>query len=371
MKLPTASELPRASVCPGSFALPQARTTSEDAEAGKDRHAVIEAQVVAGELDDLPPAVRRLIPAGALVAAEVAVAYNPTTGTARQMGVGAQRDYTRTDDEMAGTIDLLAVAGDKVVVVDWKGRSSVGAPERNAQVMFYALAAARIYDVTEVTIAVSYIAGGTEDAPTAVRVVDILDLDAFALRLRRIIAAIEEQRSRPMPDVTESRHCQYCPARHACPSRVALARRVLDGDEANAMAIVRPLDDETAARLYHDIKRAKGILHQLEKAVYARAAEAPIPLGDGRYFGRYTKTGNEKLDGDIVFQVVAERMGRDVADLAVTRHATKKALHEAVRDGKAERELLDEVRKRGGASKESKDDVGEYLAALPAGENAA
>lgn len=356
-------------MCPGSAALPQSRTSSEYAEQGRDNHDDMESAVHDGDYSRLPDEVQAALAEYDVIQAEVAVAFDVATGEARELGVGVKAYEGLAPFEIPGRMDLLALdaARTRALVLDWKLYSDADW----TQLLFYALAIARCYRLDEVTVAFVYLGTGRVHW----RTLDALDLDAFSIRLRDLHERVaKEQRKltlNVLPDTNEGKWCRYCPASPSCPSRVALARRVLDGNEANAMALVRPLDDASAARLYHDIARARSILEQLSKAVYARAAESPIPLGGGTYLGKTTKYGNEKLDGDVVWQVVSDRFGRDLADLAVTRSATKKALHEALRDGKTERDVLDEVRRRGGARRDDKEDIAVYQASLPGGDGAA
>jgi hypothetical protein len=370
----SASSLPRLFACPGSAALPQARTTSEWAEAGTERHAEKETAVGAGDLEFLPPAIRELIPEGATVLAEVAIAYDLATGRARVLGVGLGRHYgALAPTEIPGTIDLLAIAPGRLVVVDHKGYLDVGGAEQNEQIGFYALAAARAYGIDDVTVAVSY-----EARRPSIGELDALDHDALHARLVRLRDRIAMQRatvaSGRMPDVSESANCRYCPGSHACPAKVALVRRLVTGGEADDLELMLPLDDDTAREAYVRLGHAKNLLKRIERAIYARAADAPIPLGDGRFFGRRTKPGNEELNGEVVHQVLVEKYGVATADTAVTREATKTSLKEALRfvagKGKltaAEKDVLAEVRARGGAKREDKESMVEFSLGLDEG----
>ncbi len=367
----SASALPRLFACPGSAALPSARTVSEWADAGAERHTEKEVAIALGDYDDLPEKVRALIPPDVTsVRAEVAVAYD-LRGRARELGVGLGRKYGALSNwEIPGTIDLLILAPGRAVIVDWKGWEDVAGPADNEQTLLYALAVARIYSLDEVTVAIAYLGEGKQRVPTAT--LDVLDLDAFAASLDKLTDAIAEQRNRVaaggLPDVSEGRQCKYCPAAHACPAKVALVRRLVNGGEAESLEMMIPLDDATARLAYERLGHAKNLLKRIERVLYARAAEQPIPLGEGRYFGKRRKMGNESLVGDVVYRVVRERYGQAVADQAVTREATKKALKEALGKvvGKGqvaneERAVLDMVRSNGGSKREEREAVEEYV----------
>jgi hypothetical protein len=371
----SASALPRLFACPGSAALPQARTVSQWADAGTERHLEKEVAVALGDYDDLPEKVHALIPADAIsVRAEVAVAYNVLTGTGRELGTGLGRKYGQLEPgEIPGTIDLLILAPGRAVIVDWKGWEDVAAPADNEQTLVYALAVARAHGLDEATVAIAYLGEGKERVPQAT--LDVLDLDSFASSLERLHGAIEGQfrrvQSGQMPDVSEGRQCKYCPAAHACPAKVALVRRLVTGGEADALEMMTPLDGDTAREAYIRLGHAKNLLKRIERALYAHAAETPISLGGGRFFGKRTRLGNESLDGDVVYSVLREAHGQKVADLAVTREATKKSLRAALATvtpkgglASAEKQTLDEIRSRGGSRREEREVVEEFYLAL-------
>lgn len=373
----TASALPRLAVCPGSAALPQAETTSELADAGTVRHSAVETAVIEGRLDDIPEAVRDLITPGSLASAEVAIAYNWRTGAARHLGLGARRDYAVAADEIPGTIDLLIVNGRRVVVVDYKGHEDIGAPDEHEQSMLYALAASRIYDADEVTLVIAYIGQGVESARIRRVTVDAIELISFATRVTKIMKAVAEQleavRGHRLPDVRESRHCKYCSSVAACPAKTALIRRLVSGEESDELSLLLPLDDEAARFAYERLGQARQLLKRIESAIYARAAESPIPLGGGRWLGKHTKPGVERLDGDTTYDIVRDMHGQAIADLAVERKATKTGIRAALKEAgvkplaKAEAAVIAAVRAAGGATKESTETVGEFVAALTDG----
>lgn len=359
----TASALPRLFRCPGSAALPIANTTSEWAEAGTSRHAEMEDAIEDGNLDEIPAGVRALIPADATsVRAEVAVSYDVATGKGRELGVGIARDYQGLGPfEIPGTIDLLALAPGRALIADWKGWEIVGAPDTNEQTLHNAIAVARAHNIDEVTIAIGYLGrGGVVSAQ-----LDTFEIDAYAGRLRQLHLDVADQVNRAkagrMPDVYEGAHCKYCPAAHTCPAKVALIRRLISGQETDEMELMLPLTAESARDAYERLQAGKQLLKRIERAIFAFADKDPIPLGDGKWFGKHKTYGNEKLDGDTVYQVVREKFDQETADRAVARKATKAKLKEVLQLASAERDVLDEVRKRGGSKREEKEEVGEFI----------
>lgn len=368
----TASSLPRAAVCPGSVAMPQSESPNEHSDDGAANHATLEAAVTQGRLEDLPDEVSALIPQGALVAAEVAVIYNFVTNKARCVGVGIGRAYEYdAATEIAGTIDLqIVVDGVRATVVDYKRWEDVGAPDENEQTMFYGLATARLFGLSEVTLVVAYVRQDEHGdivlaRPLVTRVADEIDLDAFVERLRWIAGRVREQMGRTRPDVRESKHCRWCNATADCPAKTALIRRLVSGSESDELEMLMPLNEETAAVAWERVGHAQNLLKRITRALYAFAKDRPFRLANGRMVGTYEKIGNESLDGDVVHAVVTEKHGRDVADKAVAYTATKKRLETALKGSvpvlaRAKEDVLAEVRRRGGAHRKREVDVGEY-----------
>lgn len=382
----TGSAFPRLFACPGSEALPQARLTSTAATDGTKRHADVEAIIKAGRLSELPDRIRALIPTGAMVASEVAFAWDPITGKARQLGVGLGRDYSGAKPhEIPCTTDILIVAGDYVCVIDLKGHEDVGAPDENEQVLFEAMTAARAYDVDGAVAAIAYIGPGLEDPFVSVRTLDALDLDAFAGRALRLLAEIEVQIAKvargQQPDVNQSDACKYCPARAAgaCPADAALLVRINTGEEAIALESLLA-DDATAAEALRRWRIAKKLVDTIGARLYARAAQRPIPVGEGVVFGRRVKPGDRAYDGKLVHAQVAERYGRHIADAAVTLKATQKQLTEALKladippgksVSKAKEEILDAVEEAGGMTRKESESYEEFPLALPSAKDTA
>lgn len=383
----TISALPRAAACPGSEALPHANTSSEDSDTGVDNHATAEAIVRSRQFEKLPRELLALIEPGAQLMPEHAVAYNLATDTARSLNV-LDREYDTafpplTDDEVPGTVDLLILTDSdspmhppRLTVVDYKYRSDVGSPEENEQLMGYALAAARLFQTESVTVVVAYI--DTDDEgnlvllrPLVVRQLDGIDLDAFAAKLRDIVAAVRAQRAKAIPDVREGKGCRHCPALVHCPAKHTLLVRITTGQERDELEAMLPLTPATVALAYERWKHAEHLLKRIRGAIFAYASEIDVPLGNGRVLGRRTKLGPTALDGDVVYSIVREKYGQEVADQAVTREATQARLEVVLKArgikplAPAMRELMTEVAKRGGSKRPPKETTDEHALELP------
>ena len=351
----TASKLELARLCPGHASLPQHDSRSVDAEAGVERHKAWEVDITAGripeELDERWPDV--------VWESEVPFAWDMATGHGRQLVKGQHRDYAGLGPfEIAGTADVVGRGPHQLVVVDRKGFDRVPAAVANLQTGIAALAFASIHHRDVVQVGIYY-----EAAPFDVAELDVFSLEAMAETIRLVMRTSASDKA-----LNEGEHCKYCPAFGSCPKKQKLALEVMTETPDERLAMLLPLrDDATAANAYAFAERLRELLKRLDAAVYARANEAPIPLGDGLMFGKVSKLSNEKLDGDVVYAVLKELHGQEVADAAVIRSATKDRIKKAlsVIGGRGqvaamERSTMAEVRNRGGAKREMRDSFDEY-----------
>ena len=342
----SASALPRLLACVGGEVLPRIHTSSAHADAGVARHAAYEAAALAGDIASLPERVQTLIDDDMELLPEYAIAYDTNSGAVRALGQGLERGYgALADDEIPGTLDLVAIGPERVLVVDFKGFLPVDA---TAQIMFGALAMSKLLgrDVIETAI--------IPEMGSAVRATyDTFDLAAFAARLKTLRPKIERQRERvgagEQPDVSAGSWCRHCPARMACPTTTAAIRTI----EANPDR--GPVTGEEMTRLYQLTRRVSAWLADANAAIYGYTEDYAIDLGDGRIYGRRPTKGRESLDGDIAYTVIRELHGQDIADAAVARDASKKSINEALGlvagKGQIKRTVdaaLEAIRARGG-----------------------
>lgn len=384
----SASQLERLSKCPSSAAMPQIQTSTKWSTRGTAVHHYIEVARTKGRdaaleaVDEEHHELCSVIDLEALpegvFAAEVAFAYDVATGEARELGRGRERQYGPLGPfEIPGTADAVAVSMDAVFVPDWKtGWSEVQPPERNKQLRFLALAAARAYRRDTALVEVVRI---REDG-SAWRLgakLDEFDLAVIAAELRDLHFTIEARRAQfargEELEVHEGAWCRYCPAYVYCPAKTRLIRELGTGnDPAAQIARLDPrraLDQEQLAHAWRKLKVAKGVLGRIEAGLREHAKRHPIPLGDNAYLGLQEVTGNELLDGRIAWRVVAEQRGREVADEVVEHKMTKKAIDKAVRktlkQGEkikhANESILTAIRNAGGASRKSSRKVVEFV----------
>lgn len=357
----SASAVPRLLACPGSAHLPHKDYRTAFAEAGTDRHSELEAEADLGVTDGVHPSIVALYPRGAQMTSEAAFAYDVATDTARALGHGRAAYKGLAPFEIPGTADLVVLGNGQGVVVDHKSYEEFDPAEVNTQTATYALMLARAAKLDEVTVAINY----KHRAPS-IAVLDALDLDAHAARLKRLYLDVAHAAKDPSASLSTGKHCKYCPAFLACPRQYALTVDIDQGELAMRVEASIPFErDEDAAAAFDLLGRIKTLTARIQAALYARAAERPIPLSNGKMFGPVEKQGNEKLDGDVVYEVVKTKHGQSIADAAVVRTATKKRLNEALafaggKVAQLERDVLDEVRARGGARREIKTAIEEY-----------
>lgn len=353
----SASSVERQLACPGSAHLPQHDYSTAAAAAGSDRHEDAEIAALLGGIDDLPWQVRKLLEPGDVLSAECAMAYDVSDNTARALGHISWRDYAPhlRPFEIPMTIDLIVHGERRILVVDYKGYRPVTPAAVNPQLLTGALAVARASGRDEITVAIVYL--GASWLPADVATLGVFEFDMHAGALRAMVASSDRS-------LHAGPHCEYCHAFLSCPEQRALAVRAGDGQIAVRVEAMIPFDDDAEASEAYDLyQRIRVVATRMRAALAARAAERPIPLGGGRFFGRVDKQGNERLDGDMVHAVVTELHDRDTADLAVTRSATKVRLEAALKGKRgAVKKVLDVVRERGGATRNAGSEICEYTA---------
>lgn len=376
MALFSASSWSRVRACAASVVLPQVRGESEAGVRGHAIHAFVEAVAQGADraeaLAKVPEQwrstceqleVREGVP-------EIAFAVRVADGAVRELGRSIERDYKLGIGEIAGTADLVRTDGEHVHVLDYKTGRAVEAAGRNAQLRFLAYAAAKVFAATRATVTLVYV---HEDGSTHE---DSAELDAFDLaeipgELRqsweRIGQAKDDVKRGRQPALFEGEHCRYCPARTACPAKVAMLRELATPSDL-AARFAAELTPETARLAYERVQRASGVVADLRAALYAYGRENPIVLGDGRVFGP-VETAREELDARVVFEVLREEHGPDVAMAAVELTATKAGLERALKPLAArgqlaalKRTVLGKVEAAGGVRVEVKQTVREHLA---------
>ena len=360
----SASAIPRLLACPGSGYLPHADYRTEYADAGHERHADQETAADLGDHDELDPRVRALLEPGDKLATECSFAYDASDDTARALGHLARRDYQELRPfEIPGTIDLLVVGERRILVVDYKGIEDVDPAAENKQTLTYALMVARVTGRDEIVVAIIYLAAPWR--PADVATLSAFDIDAHAARLQALVTSVDRS-------LATGKHCKYCPAFLACPEQQRLGEEASGGALAVRVETMIPFENDDDARSAYDLRgQVRMFLQRLEAALFARAADRPIPLGGGRMFGRHEVLGDREYDGPTVHAVAAEVLGRDVADQVVEMVASQAQFERVVKPlvarGKfaaTKRAVFDEVARRGKMERKKKTEIGEFTPSL-------
>lgn len=361
----SASSVPRLLLCPTSVLLPQHDYRTEHADAGVEYHAFMEAAIDVGDEDAIPPEIMALVRDGDEMITELAFAYDVETDTARELGRIPRREYKVGPTELPGTPDLIIRGNGRIIVVDHKGYEEVDDAERNAQAATYALTVCRAWGYDEAEVAIVYRAAHRRPSHATL---NALDLAAHGDRLRQLRADIEKARELPQLFLNDGAHCKYCPAfLGGCPRQEALGRLVSSGEIVRRHEALIPFrDDDEASRALDLLERIKTFTQRLQAAVYARAAERPIPRVDGKVFGPVEKLGNRAIDGDAAYELVREKYGQAVADKAVTRKATQKGIEAALKEagvksaGATKDTLVEQLEAAGKVKRETKTSIELY-----------
>jgi len=391
----TGSALDRAEVCPASCALPAARSTSPYATRGRVLHRFFERlQTVDRDtaLADIESEDERLIceavdldglPLDG-IATEVTFAFDPATGSARELGRGLERDYSSASaTEIVGTIDLVAFDPETrtAYVGDYKtGHRFVTPAAKSRQIHLAAVCAAIVYGAEHVEAEVIRLRD--KELPWVSHATfDAFDLGLLGVELAQIRTRVDAVAAAltagEIPDVSEGEHCRYCPSQHVCPAKVSLALQL--GAAAMPLSVSRTVGELTApvaGEAYHRLVAIEGLCKLVRQQLESLALSRPIPLGDGRYLGPTTSRGRESLDADAVHGRMLVLYGQEIADLAApsSRAALKKTVATALRHAKeagliptvapAERALYEDLRLAGGLHRKPARTVpGEYSAA--------
>lgn len=316
--------------CEGAFTLPWRDSPNPHSEAGTERHAADEQAIAGG---DVPDEYTERWP-GLTWRAEVRYVYDISSDTARCVGTGSNRDYGDLRPfEVPGTVDVEGRGDGLLVVIDRKGFEEQTPADRHPQVRFLALAAARVQSADRIIVAIR-----PEIGPMDVVEVDpVFDLDVIAhdvkQRVFRAAAVRSEARAGRVVQFNTGRWCRWCPAFDDCPRQAELRALVVRDEEDPDLAMQTFVDDESAAEV-HALWKRIGILHKrIGEQLYRHSAVRPIPLANGKMFGRHTKLGDREYDGQTVHAVVAAHpeLGRDVADKVVEMVASQAQFERVVK----------------------------------------
>ena len=290
---------------------------------------------------------------------EKAFAWDVVSGTVRECE-RPTRDghrYVVSDTEVPGTIDLLLVKDDRVLVGDLKtGRGLKTIDEYIDQLEFGALCAARFYGKSQAKVFVNHVTpeatagktvrlkdGTTFEAESGVLVtsksLDESDFKRVEDKLRQAVLAIRY--SRPIP----GDHCQWCPAKAVCPtSRESFAAMgpptslVRPGYNSGLIDKIRT--PEEATKLYDFVARAKGLVDHAEAMLKDYATNvAPVDLGNGKEWGPVERT-TEYINLDAALPVLKQTVGdgySNALDMKITKASIRRMFEAQDKPGAAKK----------------------------------
>lgn len=267
---------------------------------------------------DLDPigGANRLAQAHPTVRAEVAVAYNPETGTAVELGVELERAYPEDPALICGTVDLVwteadPVSGDLTLVIrdhkaGFRSEATVTPAAQNLQLGALAVAFSKFVDCEQVRVELAFPkSGGDEVIDT--HTYSLFDLMEVEDRILAIVSAIKAG-SEPKPGI----HCvqAYCPLRLQCPATTQALEAMVPATVAQAEAPDGWPSVVTSADQIQGPRHCAWILHRA-KAVEAAVKiqidackrytdkNGPVPMGDGEQWGPTITQPNEVIEGDV------------------------------------------------------------------------
>lgn len=346
--LPTGSRLGLAAICAASQVLEVVDTEFATGEAGREKHtglgSVIEGKPLPDALTtDTKKWVENITEDEALIAplrgsiTEPAFAYDVATGLVRYVGRDVKWRYNASPTEFAGALDFVKVelVNDTVMVADLKtGQGETDHPIRNWQLRFGALTAARHFGVDNAKLGLLLAPEGRTPRWQWSHL-DAFGLEEVALDLNRLAERIGWARrdvaQGKTPRLVVGEHCGNCKARHGCPARVAMAKRLGGEPEEVVMDLKMMLTPQSAAIALARWKAASKALVEVGAALYAYAKEQPIPLGGGLVWGPQQKE-REVIDAEKAWFILEEEFGGKVAKAAMTLETSKagvdRAMHE-------------------------------------------
>ena len=339
MSQPSASNMERAELCAGSFALPQVyREGDSFASQGDAVHDFLVNARLEGREEALAkvldPEHHRFCAAINLDALpqggryEIAMAWDPDTDTARVLGenIGrAYREHGLRPHEVAGTADLAGVVRDTGVVVDWKsGFRDLGDPRESAQLATLALMVSRIFKVSKVIVSYFYLRDDGSFRPREA-VFDSFDLadtvDRLHGILERVYAARDQARAGRVPNVATGQHCRYCTAFDHCPAKATLALQLASPVPALAPPGGVPgvaLTPAQAGVAWERVREAEQVLDRIKGSLKEYAQRTPFRTPGGLVV-REVQWPDTEVVADVAHSVLEKEYGLVVANEAAPR----------------------------------------------------
>lgn len=378
---PSASQLDRALKCPVSNFLPKVQEEAGPyAERGTALHSYL-AKVVSGtdhgealksvptQYQDAADAInlgRLPIEDGfRILGVELSGCYDPDRGLGKILGTNTNRDYSKvSESEFPFTADLAGFSRDgKLHIIDWKTGYSdyAGRAKDSWQLRLCGLGIVSAIGYSgEVVLGFHNTEGEGYTDSFSISSHSMADWQQeLKSYVRRVDLGTESYVNK---HAVVGAYCKYCPSYSYCPATTNLIRTL-----AHTGGIDGLLTKDNVAKAYVRYRQVKLMLEKVEAALKGYASqEGPIELENGKFYGERDASA-ESLDGKVVYQVISELHGKDVAQQAVSIEATKESLAKALKPiaprGKHAgmvREALRRIAELGGVSVSRKTRFEEY-----------
>jgi hypothetical protein len=281
-------------------------------------------------------------------AGEVAIAYDAVKDAAREVGRNINRAYgSLADSEIPLTLDVLGIAEDTAVVLDYKsGRTQARAAKDNGQLRLGALAACRCYGTVRARVGIVRLFpdGGSwiDWAEFDEMEIDSIALDVAELQARALAARIAFTQKREPPAVVEGPHCERCNAFAWCPAKARLALQMAIAPQEIDCQVAQ-LTDAQAGVALERMRAVRDLVERVEAALKERARAAPIPLPNGNSYAQ-VEVAQERLRAPVVLEVMTRLHGATAAAEAVEMKTSKAAVEEVLKAiAKARKEAGEKV----------------------------
>lgn len=240
---------------------------------------------------------------------EVAYAYDPAAGTARELGTNIGREYAEAGakpGDICCSVDVVNVSldGTDAIIIDHKtGRGRPQHASESGQLWFAALCVLRCNPRLErIRIEYHYVdeRGGIE-AESHEILDPAFELAAFAAELREAAEAIASETAEPTPGM----HCSelYCRARTICPAIVEQAGHVVPAEVASAIiparALLARVESVEQLAQWLTIKPVlSSLLDDLDASAkeFAASQGESVDIGGGKAYRRCPTKGRRGLD---------------------------------------------------------------------------
>jgi hypothetical protein len=342
IRLPTASSIDRADHCPPSHWLPLAGADTVYGARGNGVHDFIvrwrdylgkDRDAALSEIDEDAPhrALCEALPLDAIPEGgklEMALAYDPTTDTARIIGYNigrAYREHGALPHEVCGTADLMGTADGCVIIIDWKSGFGV-VPKW--QLRFLALAGCRALGLTRAKVCNWFLRenGTIIEDQDSVDEFDAFDLDQIAEDLRGVLSRLKAAHTAAgeRPSVRGGAWCEYCECKPHCDLQTGLAKRGLGLKLPEALTPERAMEAWLMFEMLEDIAAAgKAGLREYAK-------QHPFADGKGNRVQQVEREST-KLIPEKALPALREEFTAELAEAACERKLTQASLERALR----------------------------------------